>query len=147
MGLYAYIQWKLGGIGRFQVTGNNIIRYIIGDIKSIIYIISLISGKLRTPKYKRLNYLIKFINSKYCLRIQECALDSSDLKNNSWFTGFTEADGHFGIKIIKAKAKSYTGKISVSENISLKFRLDQRAYDKPNNSYVLPIMPKLASFL
>ncbi len=102
MALYEYIPWKLGGIGRFQVTGNNnIFRYIIGDIKSIIFIISLISGKLRTPKNKRLNYLIKFINYKYCLKIQQSALDSFDLKKNRWisFTGFPETDGQFDIKV------------------------------------------------
>jgi hypothetical protein len=38
-------------------------------------------------------------------------------------------------------------KRSRSENISLKFRLDQRAYDKPTSSSMLPFMEKLASFL
>jgi len=32
-GLYACIQSELGGIGRFQLTGTNTLRYIIGDIK------------------------------------------------------------------------------------------------------------------
>ena len=35
----------------------------------------------------------------------------------------------------------------MSENISLKFRLDQRLFDKPNSSFMLPVMEKLASFL
>jgi hypothetical protein len=35
----------------------------------------------------------------------------------------------------------------VSENINLKFRLDQRSYDKPNSSSMFPIMVNLASFL
>ena len=39
--------------------------------------------------------------------------------NNSWFTGFTEADGHFGIKYVESKSKSDTRKRSVSENIIL----------------------------
>ena len=33
LGLYAYIQSELGGIRRFQYTGTNTFRYIIGDIK------------------------------------------------------------------------------------------------------------------
>lgn len=105
----------------------------------IIFIVSLISNKLRTPKNKRFNDLIKFINDKYNLFMPDSELDDSDLKNNSWFAGFTEADnGHahyFGIKIVEAKPKSDSRKRSVSENISLRFRLDQRSYDKPNNSY------------
>ena len=65
-------------------------------------------------------------------------------------TGFTEADGHFGIKFGESKPKSETAvgrKRSVSANISLKFRLDQRSYDKPNSSSMFPIMGKLASIL
>lgn len=63
--MYSFLQSELGNIGRFQSSGDNIIRYIIGDMKSIIYIINLIHGKLRTPKNKRFNDLIKFINAKY----------------------------------------------------------------------------------
>ena len=58
IGLYAYIQYQLEGIGRFQLAGDKTIRYIIGDIKGIISIVNLISGKLRTPNNKRLNNLI-----------------------------------------------------------------------------------------
>jgi len=147
LGMYAYIKNELGGIGRFQISGNNTIRYVIGDVKSILLFINLIHGKLRTPKNIRFNELIKFLNFKYSLEITESLLDTSDFKNNSWFTGFTEADGHFGIKIIESKPKSETRKRSVSESISLKFRLDQRSFDKPNNSSMLSIMESITSFL
>jgi len=147
LGLYSYIQSKLGGIGRFQLTGTNTIRYIIGDIKGIKLFINLIHGKLRTPKNKRLNDLIKFINLKYSLEISESLLDTSNLDENSWFTGFTEADGHFGVKVVESKPKSETRKRSISENITLKFRLDQRSFDVPTSSSMLPVMETLALFL
>jgi len=147
LGMYAYIQKELGGIGRFQFTGDRTIRYIIGDVKSILLFINLIQGKLRTLKNIRFNELIKFINLKYSLRLTESLLDTSDLLKNSWFTGFTEANGQFGIKFIESKPKSETRKRSVSENISLKFRLDQISFDKPNNSSMLSIMESIASFL
>ena len=152
LGLYAYIQSELGGIGRFQISGNNALRYVIGDIKGIQLFINLIHGKLRTPKNIRLNEVIKFLNFKYSsknywIKLPESLLDTSDFKTNSWFTGFTEADGHFGIKIVESKPKSDTRKRSVSENISLKFRLDQRSFDIPNSSSMLPVMKSLASFL
>jgi hypothetical protein len=83
IGLYAYIQSKLGGIGRFQLIGNNKIRYIIGDIKGIVIIINFIKNKLRTPKNSSLNKLIEFINSKYKLNISESFIDKSDLSTNS----------------------------------------------------------------
>ena len=104
-------------------------------------------GKLRTPKNIRFNDLIKFMNAKYSLDTPESLLDNSNLFDNSWFTGFTESDGHFGIKYLERKTKSDTRKRSVSENVSLKFRLDQRAYDKPTSSDMLPFMENLASFL
>lgn len=86
MGLFAYIQSELGGIGRFQISGKNqsALRYIIGDVQSILLFINLIHGKLRTPKNIRFNELIKFLNIKYSLEIPDSLLDTSDFKNNSW---------------------------------------------------------------
>ena len=112
------------------------------EIKTVLYFfITLIYGKLRTPKNIRFNDLINFINIKYSTNISESLLDSSHFSKNSWFTGFTEADGHFGIKYIESKAKSDTRKRSVSENVSLKFRLDQRSFDKSTSSSVRPSPP------
>jgi len=74
-------------------------------------------------------------------------LDNSNYQDNNWFTGFPEADGHFGIKYVESKEKSETRKRSTSESISLKFRLDQRANDKPTSTSMKPFMDDLASFL
>lgn len=147
LGLFTYIRSELGNIGGFQKTGDNTLRYIIGDRKGILLFINLIHGKLRTPKNIRFNDLIKFMNNKYLLNIPESPLDGSDLNNNSWFTGFSEADGHFGVNIVESKPKSDTRKRSWSESINLKFRLDQRSFDRPTSSSMLPFMEKLASFL
>lgn len=147
IGMYAFLQSELGNIGRFQQSSENVIRYIIGDKDSIIFIINLIHGKLRTPKNKRFNDLINFMNNKYELNISESLLDNSNFMGNSWFTGFTEADGHFGIKYVESKPKSETRKRSVSESVSLKFRLDQRSFDKSTSISMEPFMLDLASFL
>ena len=145
--MYAFLQSELGGIGRFQISGTSTVRYIIGDKEGIIFCINLMHGKLRTPKNKRFNDLIKLFNIKYSLNIAESLLDTSNFGDNSWLAGFTEADGHFGIKYVESKPKSETRKRSVSESVSLKFRLDQRAYDKPTSSNMLPFMENLALFL
>lgn len=148
LALYAYIQLQLRGIGRFQLSGNNTMRYIIGDIKGIMALVDLMKDKFRTPKNQRLNDLISFINQKYCLNLALSKLDdTSSMACNSWFAGFTEGDGHFGVKIVEAKPQSDTRKRSVSTNISLKFRLDQRSYDKANKASMYPIMQTIASFL
>jgi hypothetical protein len=146
LGMYAFIQSELGNIGRFQISGNTI-RYIIGDIKGILYFIHLIHGKLRTPKNKRLNDVIEFLNAKYSLSISQSLLDKSSFKDNSWFTGFTEADGHFGIRYRERLEKSDTRKRSRSESISLLFRLDQRAFDESTSTCMKPFMNDLAWFL
>nr|WPM94748.1 hypothetical protein [Ceratocystis fimbriata] len=147
LGMYSLIQSELGNIGRFQQTGKNVLRYIIGDMKGIIQILNLVHGKLRTPKNKRFNDLIKFINLKYSLDIPYSLLDKSNLQQNAWFSGFSEADAHFGIKYVESKPKSETRKRSVSESVSLKFRLDQRAFDKSTSIDMRPFMDTLALFL
>lgn len=147
IGMYLFLQSELGNVGRFQRSSENVLRYIIGDKQSIIKIINLIHGKLRTPKNKRFNDLIEFMNKKYSLNIPESSLDNSSFNDNSWFAGFTEADGHFGIKYIERKSKSETRKRSVSENVSLKFRIDQRLFDKATSSSMEPFMQNLALFL
>lgn len=145
--LYVYIQYMLNGKGRFQKVNDNTIRYIIGDIEGIKLFIGFIHSKLRTPKNENFNKLIDFMNKKYNLSIPFSQLDESDLSNNSWFTGFTEADGHFGVKIVEAKPKSNTRIRSVSNSISIKFRLDQRYNDNISSMSMFNIMDKLAKFL
>lgn len=73
-------------------------RYINADIEGIKYFINIVHSKLITPKNKSLMELIYFRNKKYSLNIIESNLDCSYIGSNSWFTGFTEADGHFGVK-------------------------------------------------
>lgn len=146
--LFVNIQTMLKEKGRFQKSGGNTIRFIIGDIEGIKLFIDTINNKLRTPnKNESLNNLIDFINKKYNLAIPFSVLDESDFSENSWFTGFTEADGHFGVKIVEAKPKSDTRKRSVSNSISLKFRLDQQYIEKLNRESNFNIMEKLANFL
>jgi hypothetical protein len=48
---------------------------------------------------------------------------------------------------VEKRVKSDNMKRSISENISLKFRLDQRLYDKPTGLSMKPFMKSLALFL
>ena len=87
------------------------------------------------------------MNEKYSLSIPESILDTSNFGSNSWLTGFSEADGHFGIKYVEGKLKSGDMKRSRSEHVTIKFRLDQRAQDRPTFSSMLPFMENLALYL
>lgn len=121
----------LNGKGRFQKVNGDTIRFIIDDVEGIKLYIYIICGKLRTPKNENFNKLINFINKKYNLSIPFSPLDISELSDNSWLTGFTEADGQFGVKIVEAKPKSDTRIRSINNSISIKFKLDPR-YDDWN---------------
>jgi hypothetical protein len=83
--MYVYIQFLLGGIGRFSINEAkpNTLRYIISDNPSIIKIINLIHNKLRTPKNITLNNLIVYLNNKYSLTILPSLIDNSYLGSNS----------------------------------------------------------------
>jgi len=132
--------------GRFHKSVGNTVRFIIGDIEGIKLFIDTIHNKLRTPnKNKSLNNLIDFINEKYNLTIPFSKLDESGLSGNSLLTGFTDADGHFVVKMVEANPKSDTRKRSVSNSISLKFRLDQQYLE--NEVSNLNIMKQVAKFL
>ena len=146
LALYVHIQQRLGRIGRFQLSNESVIRYIIGDKQGIITFINIVHNKLRTPKNKSLNDLIEFMNQKYDLAIPKSNIDESNILTNSWFTGFTEADGSFGVKIVESKSKG-DNKKSVSSNISLKFRLDQRLIDKKTSLSMESIMENIAQSL
>lgn len=87
------------------------------------------------------------MNNKCSLSITESLLDNSYFGNNSWLTGFSEADGYFGIKYVEGKSKSGVMKRARSEHITLRYRLDQRAHDRPTTSSMLSFMEKLAFFL
>lgn len=146
MFLYATIQSRLGGIGRFQKREGNILRYIIGDIEGVKKFISLTHNKFRTPKNERFNQLIQFMNQKYALNNSQSILNESNILKNNWFTGFVEADGHFGIKYREFKEKG-NNKRSVSRSVSILFRLDQRSYDRLHSLSLRPLMAKLAKAL
>jgi hypothetical protein len=87
------------------------------------------------------------MNNKYALNFKESILDNSKISNNSWFSGFVDSDGYFGIKINDFKSKSSTRKRSRSSSVNLVFKLDQRSYDRPISSSMVPIMVKIAKFL
>jgi LAGLIDADG endonuclease/Cytochrome c oxidase subunit III len=145
--LYKLIQVQLKGKGYFQNKDKNTKRYIIADIEGIKLLISILHNKRRTPKKITFNKLIHFMNTKYNLNFEESLLDNSEINDNSWLTGFIDADGHFGIKIRDAIAKSLIRKRSRSFSISLVFKLDQRSFDRPTASSMFSIMEKISKFL
>lgn len=146
--MYIKIQEALGGIGRFQKSGDNVLRYIIGNTRGLNLFIHVIHNKLRTPKNKTFNQLINFLNLKYNWEIPESKLDNTSFLSNSWLAGFTEANGHFRVKIINFKPKLKGARLrSTSESINIKYVIAQRYYDEKTSLSMLDIMEKLAKDL
>jgi hypothetical protein len=144
--LYKLIQSELGGIGRFQSKDRDFLRYIIGDIKGINILIRLLHNKIRTPKIITFNKLIQFMTTKYNLNFEESLLDLSKINSNSWFTGFTDAEGYFGIKFLEADPNSKTRRYRYPQ-IGLVFRIDQRSFYRSTLSSMSSIMEKFSNFL
>jgi hypothetical protein len=67
----------------------------IKDLKSVLKIIHFINGYMRTPKIEALYRMIEWFNRKLNLNIRFLDLDNSSLSNNSWLSGFIDADGSF----------------------------------------------------
>lgn len=84
--------------GKIQNTKGNYKIWAVQDKGSLIKIVSLINGQMRTPKIEALYRLIDWFHLYGSLPhgiLQKKPLDSSSLLETSWFTGFIEADGSF----------------------------------------------------
>jgi len=87
------------GYGSIQVeTKANAVILVIRNKKGIINFISLINGKLRTPKISKLHNLIDYVNnntsyaSLISSKLLNLPLDTSPLNSNAWLAGFSEGD-------------------------------------------------------
>lgn len=88
------------------------------------------------------------MNHKYSFNISNSLLNTSNILDISWFTGFVEAEGHFGVKLKNFKPKiEGIHKRSRSKSVSINFNLDQRAYDRIHCLSFRPLMEKIAEAL
>lgn len=67
--------------------------------------ISVLNGKMKTPKIAALYRLIDWVNEKECTmgnknqaKIPKLPINSEPLSQNAWLSGFIEAEGHFSIR-------------------------------------------------
>lgn len=135
-----------------QPKGAIYINLLFQDVISIQKIAVLLNGKMRTPKIEALYRLIDWLNARSNLKFEHVKiikldLDNSKLENNSWLSGFIEADGNFycGFKLNKE---------NIADNLKTYMRITQkRSYGtnsnklfNNNNSNFL-IMDKIREFL
>ena len=91
------------GSGSIQPASENAVEYVVRAKLGIVKIVNLINGELRTPKIKALHKIIDWINANPNYNsssiIQKMSLNTTPLSSNSWFSGFSEGDGSFYIRI------------------------------------------------
>ena len=74
--------------------------------ESILLIVSLINGKMRTPKIEALYRLIDWLKDS---SIKKLPLNTEPLDSNAWLAGFIEGDGHFYVRVTGANKKRNYG--------------------------------------
>jgi LAGLIDADG endonuclease len=120
----------------FIKSNRGYVLWQIQDIVGVFTIVNLINGYMRTPKIEALHRTIIWLN-EYILNnqisklhstnlilskiypIEPKFLDNSSIDNNSWLSGFSDADSNFSINIHKRFNKNST-------RVQLFFRLEIR---------------------
>jgi len=132
------IQKKLGYGSLIRKKGLNAYVLTINDQKGILNLVNLLNGNMKTPKINYLYKLIDWLNNKNLnLNLTKLPLNTDSLKNNAWFSGIIESDGHFRIRT--ALAGKYP-------KIECKFELSQRQKDHLGYSNKL-FLTDIANFL
>ena len=91
----------LSNIGKgslLKKKGVNAYNLTFKSVESLLKIIHLINGKMRTPKYNQFEKLIIYLNTKYNYNIQIDTIDTSPALDNYWLSGFIDAEGCFYVR-------------------------------------------------
>lgn len=130
---------KLIGHGSISKKKNSAVYVLtINNLEGLIAICQLINGKMRGPKYYQLVLLIEYLNKKKLhLNLEPLGFSKTPLDNDSWLTGFVEADGSFQVR---------TSLYSKYPRISLSFELVQSRITLYGYS-MFDLMNQIAIFL
>jgi LAGLIDADG endonuclease len=124
--LFEKIQNRLGG-GYFCIRINNKSgRFTIKKKSVLLKLINLINGNMRTPKNEALYRLINYLNFNRDLKLIKYEIDRSNILNNSWLSGFLEADGSFYLNFKLSQNPRYYNTSII--NIIYYMRLSQRQF-------------------
>ena len=102
------------GIGRVRTYGN-FSRYRVDDKKGILVLISLFNGNLVLDKRKV--QVKKWLDT---LNIVEKNYKVLPILNNSWLSGFIDAEGCFNVTLFKRKS------MALGYQVKLRFMIDQK---------------------
>lgn len=120
---------------------SNAYKLEINNVSQLIKLVLLIGPYLRTPKIRRFNDLIRWLNNNSGVLLEEVSLDTSDMDSNAWLAGFIDADGSFDINVrFKSEGRP-------KNSVKLRMRLEQRMIDPYSGLSYNSIFTKIARFL
>jgi hypothetical protein len=151
------IQKNLGTGSLMRVKGRNAYNLHINDQKSILNLVKLLNGKMKTPKIYSLYKLIDWFNDlgdKNSLNLIKLPLNYDPLGNDAWLSGMIESDGHFSVRTTMTGSSSRSANHGVCgagikrtyPKIECKFELSQRQKDHLGYSNELFLI-NIANFL
>jgi LAGLIDADG endonuclease len=131
------VQKNLGFGSIVRVKGSNAYNFMVNDQKGILNLLSVLNGKMKTPKIQALYNLIDWFALLGKDAFTKLPLNTEKFVNSAWLAGFIESDGHFSVR------STMTGKYP---KIECKFELSQSQKDHLGNSNEL-FLNDIANFL
>ena len=133
-----------------DIIGSGFIRYktkdnacvlVVSPVVGLKKIVNLINGELRTPKIHQLHSLIDWLNKNHSTQLEKLPLNKGSLDNNSWFSGFVDADGSFSVQYTNTDSGAKKRKISC------RLRIEQRMLDPITSASYFDILNLICLFL
>lgn len=120
------IQKILGHGSISKKKGVNAYIYTINNFEGVLFLISLLNGKMKTNKINALYRLIDWYNEYKGVSIEKKGLNTDPMLSNAWLSGFIESDGHFSLR------STESGKYP---KIECKFELSQAQKDGNKDNF------------
>jgi len=86
-----------GTIQKYPAT--NSCRITFASLAALWLVVSILNGQMRTGKHEMLKALIAVLNQRCGTDVQVMPLNTVSVFTGSWFAGFTDADGHFSVRL------------------------------------------------
>jgi hypothetical protein len=136
----------IGGTIRYKEE-NHACVLTISSLSGLKLVVSLLNGKLRTPKIIKFNNMIDWINNYTAAAEPESAnflnysVDTTPLIENGWLSGFIDADGSFDIRVTQ-KSQNHP-----KNSVSARFRIEQRKHDPVTGDSYLNLFQHISKTL
>lgn len=132
--LAQYLSNLLGGVQIRMKVSENACVLTVNSIQTLILLVKLLKGLLRTPKIEQFNTLIHWLKANGYANLDAMPVDTSPLLKNGWLAGFIDADGGFKIRITQRVLDAW-GKVTRKGRVACSFVLEQRMSSSSGLSY------------